>query len=257
MRLIRSKFQVRNPKSFTLIELLVVVAIIAVLISILLPALQTAREMAKRAVCKNNLHSQAQGLIMYATGSNNDKTPRMVADKDGYPYLRYYPPKIYMDCYASYWMRTWYATNNWGGLGVLWSHKLIEVPNAYGCPSAQNFQSWMEDASVGAFPGGKPTTRYVVAAMYEMRNAWGYDAEGPHQKGDGNGNLSALGTQVAIFDDTTDGSWNRHLDGFNAGYYDGHVEWYSDTYKEFFYDVWTAGPGREYRHQRIFKVMDH
>jgi prepilin-type N-terminal cleavage/methylation domain-containing protein/prepilin-type processing-associated H-X9-DG protein len=75
-----------NPKGkggFTLVELLVVISIIALLLSILMPALQRARDAAKRVLCLSHNHEIFNGLVAYTSSSRGYYMPSTASDKTG------------------------------------------------------------------------------------------------------------------------------------------------------------------------------
>jgi prepilin-type N-terminal cleavage/methylation domain-containing protein/prepilin-type processing-associated H-X9-DG protein len=78
----KSKKMPRSRSGFTLIELLVVIAIIAILAALLLPALSSAKNKAKRIQCIANLKQWGAGFHLYAS-DNDDSMPAGFFDSNG------------------------------------------------------------------------------------------------------------------------------------------------------------------------------
>lgn len=147
---------------FTLIELLVVIAIIAILAAMLLPALASAKERAKRAQCVNSLKQIGTAMQMYV-GDNNSIYPLLKWDPTGsvwYPYE----------------MARFTAPNDnaldvgWENLGLLYATSLLQNPGIFYCASnprnpndiynVDYYQSANYKWPFGMFDGSNPN-KYV------------------------------------------------------------------------------------------------
>lgn len=133
---------------FTLVELLVVISIIAVLMAILLPALSTARQMAKGISCMSNLQQLSLAVQMY-TDEHND----------------YYPAAwVIRDTYSLAWCGKYYKENGVNCMdvtaGPLWSY--LKEKNILRCRTFSLSHPQVKYTGFGEISGYGINCQYVA-----------------------------------------------------------------------------------------------
>ena len=210
----------RALRPFTLIELLVVIAIISILASMLLPALSRARDLAKKAVCIDNEKQITLASFLY------------VDDNDGWP-----PLAGISGCGGAFGCRhglEWWLETLTPYLGLPRAQTTIPpVYENYGWWEGSVYECPADtDASVHPRHGGTDFPAWSSYGMNEY-GTWEYpvgvyggnkldtwrEPEGHLLFVDSNGRGMREEAEIVAL------IANRHSDGYNVAYADGHVGW--------------------------------
>jgi len=199
-----------KKKAFTLIELLVVIAIIAILASILFPVFARARENARRASCMSNLKQIGLGMMMYV--QDYDETYPMLSSVPGDAELGLYPDGI---------MRS----TNW----IIRIYPYVKSVQVFDCPSdGVNWKGGSDIFSTISYGANYTFLPYALTDTTPLVKMAAVDKVSQTiMLGDNDGT-----TRYAFSRSTYSGAaptrWlsDRHLDGANIAFADGHVKWF-------------------------------
>ncbi len=135
--------------AFTLVELLVVIAVIGTLIALLLPAVQAARESARRMQCANNLKQVGLGILNYENAQRYFPPPYTRAEI--HAWMKDFSMLVFLLPYLE--QQSSHAKIHWD---QAWSHTSnreatqVDIP-LFCCPSAPSGRRWISDYTTCTF----------------------------------------------------------------------------------------------------------
>ena len=230
--------------AFTLIELLVVIAIIAILAALLLPALQRAREEARKAACKENVSQIGKAIYAY-TQNNNEYFPfswapateSQSSSKDALTSIaNLYPQYLYT-------VRVFRCPST--------EDEPLATVNAYGTAGDYEYslRNWtLSDVSYGYDCRQAPSTVSSHAIMADMDGSWQHNHDTATQNHEGGQNVLYVDGAVKwqqsnyVSNDIIDNiyiqnGWHADTDSYlsrndedGSGYDDTGVDGLSDSY---------------------------
>ena len=201
----------RRPSAFTLVELLVVIAIIGILIALLLPAVQAAREAARRIQCCNNLKQIGLAILTYEN-AHGYFPPAASEVSSGWSthhsLFAFILPQLEQEAIA----KMYRFDLNWSS----WSNKEATERDvaAFLCPSAPSGREWVTDyAPCGdIWEAGLIDAILIPSGLVDDREDW-------------RGFLQAEKTRITDITDGLSKTWMLFEDGGRPmGYVMGHSD---------------------------------
>ncbi len=219
--------------------MLLVVSVISLLIAILLPSIGKSKEIARRAICANNLHQASTALSQYISdfrrrypGGNATLTPGNGIDSS-------------------------YSVPNSQpmGLAFLITEKYITTPQIFYCPSwthpwnqfdvvdVAGNDPWFGPNMMGGWPAAsKPGPTSHRGFSYHYRSSFGPAFNRPP-----NQSLATAGTAITadhfVQREVLYGNTYGHRDGYNALALDGRVTWLVDNQSQYMLSMQPPGMG--------------